>query len=142
MVSKENKQTKESDLKNLFFLFFIVSICSLVMFVYLWRNIRMANLEFEIDHLKKDKKKLYLEVESLNISIARYTNPEKIEKILKQREIYLPVRTGKRIVTVKLPPLDLGKDFDKSPDKSADKNQGKGSGKNIKTETENYEGIK
>ncbi|MDH4262667.1 MAG: FtsL-like putative cell division protein [Spirochaetia bacterium] len=101
------KEIKESDIKNIFFLFFVVSVCTLLMFIYLWRNIQMANLEHEIEQLKKDKKKLSLEVESLNISIAGHTSPEKIEKILQQHDIYLPVRTGKHIVTVKLPPLNL-----------------------------------
>jgi len=104
------KETRESDLKNMLFLFMVVSVCTLLMFIYLWRNIQMANLEYEIERLKKNKKKLYLEVEALNISIARFTNPEKIEKILQQHDIYLPVRTGKRIITVKLPPLNLDKD--------------------------------
>ena len=107
-----NKESRESDLKNLFFLFFVVAVCSLVVFIYLWRNIQMANLDYDIEMLKKEKKKMNLEVESLNIKIARYTNPEKIEKILQQHDIFLPVRTGKRIVTVKLPPLDLGPDFE------------------------------
>jgi cell division protein FtsL len=109
MISKDKKEIKESDVKNLFFLFFVVSVCTLIMLIYLWRNIQMANLDYEIDRLKKNKKKLYLEVESLNLSISRYTTPEKIEKILKEHDIHLPVRTGKRIVTVKLPPFDAGK---------------------------------
>lgn len=68
----------------------------------------MANLDFEIERLKKEKKKLHLEVESIHVSITQNTSSEKIEKILAENEIFLPVRTGKKIISVELPEFSPG----------------------------------
>lgn len=101
------KESKYEDLLNLGFIVFLVLLLSFFIFIFLWRNIQMANLELEIENLKKEKKKLHLEVESIHVSITRNTTPEKIEQILSDHEIYLPVRTGKKIISIKLPPADI-----------------------------------
>lgn len=67
----------------------------------------MANLDYEIENLKKEKKKIYLEVESIRLGINSSSAPDKIEKLLHDHEIYLPLRTGKKIISVKLPPVDV-----------------------------------
>ncbi|MDH4198868.1 MAG: hypothetical protein OEV66_00665 [Spirochaetia bacterium] len=103
---RQNSKAAKEDIKNLFFLLFIVSVATFLIFIYLWRNIQMANLDMEIEHLKKEKKKLLFEIEAIHASIASTTTPERIEKLLKEHEIYLPVRTGKSIISVKLPPMN------------------------------------
>lgn len=105
MFTKKEPETDKEDIKNLIFLFFVVTIATFLIFIYLWRNIQMANLEMEIEHLKKEKKKLFFEIEAIHTSIASSTNPERIEKMLREHEVYLPVRTGKSIISVKLPPM-------------------------------------
>lgn len=101
--SLNHTNQKQDEFQNLLFLFFVVSVLSLVFFIYLWRSIQFANLEFDIYRLEKEKKKLYEEVESLKLSVANYSTVSRIEKLYRSRFGYLPVHTGKSIVTLELP---------------------------------------
>ncbi len=98
---------EHNDLPNLLFILFIVVLVSLVAFAATWRNIRFANLLYEISRVEKEKKEIYEEVEKLRLRVANYSTPKRIEKLYRDKMGYFPVQAGDRIVSVQLPEIHL-----------------------------------
>ncbi|MES0488802.1 MAG: hypothetical protein ABUK01_02350 [Leptospirales bacterium] len=105
-----NSKIKDGDLVNLLFLFAVAAVFTLFVFIHLWRNIQFANLSYDIEILTKEKKKLFMEVEGLRLSMANYSNIIRVEKIFREELGYLPLEIGKRIVTLELPSLNLSRE--------------------------------
>ena len=102
------KKADSGEIQNMLFILGLVLFFSLVAFVHTWRHISFANLVYEITELKKEKKEIYKEVESLRLRVANYSTPERIEKLYRDKLGYFPVTAGDRIVSLKLPEIHLG----------------------------------
>lgn len=100
---------EHGDLGNLLFILAAVSLVSLIAFAGTWRNIRFANLLYEISRLEKEKKEVYEEVEKLRLRVAEYSTPERIEKLYRDKMGIFPVQASDRIISVELPEIKLPK---------------------------------
>ncbi|MCS6984465.1 MAG: hypothetical protein NZM25_04965 [Leptospiraceae bacterium] len=94
---------RRSDLKAMLSLAAIFFAVFLVVFFYLYRNIQMANLRYELKKLARQERRLYLEVEELRLKVAKYSSAERMEKLFREKYGYLPVHLGQKIVTLELP---------------------------------------
>lgn len=104
------------DVKVLFSSALVVILLFMLIFGYLFRNLQMSSLRYEISRLKKKEKKTYLELESLRLQVARYSTASRIETLFKEKYGYLPVQIGQRITTLQLPdvindPMESGKNL-------------------------------
>jgi len=95
----------KKDLHNVLFVIAVAMGIGLMLFLYTWRNMEFAHLEYEITQLKLKKKDLYNDVETIRVGIASYSTPERLEKLYREKMGYLPLVEGKKIVTLKLPSL-------------------------------------
>lgn len=94
-----------SDLRNLLSVSILIIFINLIVFGYLWRNIQMSTLKYEINRLKKQKKQLYLETEELRFKVARFSRASRLEKLFKEKYGYVPVQVSQKITTLKLPKI-------------------------------------
>lgn len=99
----ELSSDSKSDLKSMFSVAAILLVAFLVLFFYLYRNIQMATLRYEIKKLEKQERALYLEVEELRLKVARFSRAERIERLYRGKYGYLPVQLSQKIVTLELP---------------------------------------
>lgn len=83
----------------------IVAVFTAIMFGYLYRNIQISTLKYEINRLQKKEKELYLSVEELRLSVARYSRASRVEKLFKDQYGYVPVQVSQKITTLSLPEL-------------------------------------
>lgn len=111
MMNTEPSQKNEhvEQLLNMIFLFFVVLTFSGIVFLYTLRNIRHADLLYEISMLQKEKQKIQTEVDNLRLSVANYSTPDRIEKLYRDRLGYFPLRIENRIQTLRLPEIDEAK---------------------------------
>lgn len=100
---------KHEDLKNLLALSLIVFLIGGIVFAFLYRNIRMAIVTYEIERLKKDRRAIYIEMEELRLQVARNSSADRMEKLFREKYGFLPVEVSQKISTYILPQLDLKK---------------------------------
>ena len=93
---------KKIIIENMIFVVLNIFIVFILVFIYVLRNIQFANLDYQIQILKKEKKKLFEEVEELHVIVADYSKTSRIEKLYREKYGYLPVQTGKKIITLEL----------------------------------------
>lgn len=111
---------KHEDLKNLLALSLIVFLIGGIVFAFLYRNIRMAIVTYEIEGLKKNRRAIYIETEELRLQIARHSSADRMEKLFREKYGYLPVEVSQKISTYILPQLELKKAADEpDPPKAA-----------------------
>jgi hypothetical protein len=99
-------QEKHQDLKNLVALSMIILLIGGIVFAFLYRNIRMAIVTYEIEKLKKDRRKIYIETEELRIQVARHSSADRMEKLFREKYGFLPVEISQKISTYILPRLN------------------------------------
>ena len=122
-MTKPEKQ-KNPEIGNMLFILVLMFLFSTVSFFYTWRNIHFANVLYEITKLKKEKKVVYKEVEDLRLRVANYSNPERIEKLYRDRMGYFPVTAGDRIVSLKLPEVIIPQAFSENPNIGSKEDEG------------------
>lgn len=103
---------KHEDLKNLLALSLIVFLIGGIVFAFLYRNIRMAIVTYEIERLKKDRRAIYIEMEELRLQVARNSSADRMEKLFREKFGFLPVEVSQKISTYILPQLELRKNTD------------------------------
>ncbi len=108
---------KYEDLKNLIALSVIIILIGGIVFAFLYRNIRMAIVSYEIERLKKDRKAIYIETEELRLQVARHSSADRMEKLFREKYGFLPVEVSQKISTYVLP------QFDAKPTADADASQ-------------------
>lgn len=101
---------KYEDLKNLVALAVIIILIGGIVFAFLYRNIRMAIVTYEIERLKKERKAAYIETEELRLQVARNSSAERMEKLFREKYGFLPVEVSQKISTYILPPFDTKSD--------------------------------
>ena len=106
-ASKTETSTTRGTFINMLFLFVLVFVFTGMIFLYTLRNIRHADLLYDISMLQKEKEKIRTEIENLRINVAAYSTPDRIEKLYRDRMGYFPLRVGNRIQTLKLPSLGI-----------------------------------
>lgn len=101
------KQTeKHEDLKNLVALSLIVFLVGGIVFAFLYRNIRMAIVTYEIEGLKKERRAAYIETEELRLQVARSSSADRMEKLFREKYGFLPVEVSQKISTYILPQIE------------------------------------
>jgi len=103
---------KYEDLKNLIALSVIIILIGGIVFAFLYRNIRMAIVTYEIERLKKDRKTAYIETEELRLQVARHSSADRMEKLFREKYGFLPVEVSQKISTYVLPQFDAKPDAD------------------------------
>ncbi len=101
---------RRADLKRMGAAFALVATTSLMLFTYLWRNVQMSNLRYEISRMKKERRALYLDVEKLRIAVAKHTTASRIDEVIRQQQGYLEVRLSAKITSLKLPRVEVEED--------------------------------
>jgi uncharacterized membrane protein len=81
---------KYEDLKNLIALSVIIILIGGIVFAFLYRNIRMAIVTYEIERLKKDRKAAYIETEELRLQVARHSSADRMEKLFRENTVFFP----------------------------------------------------
>ncbi len=109
---------KYEDLKNLVALAVIIILIGGIVFAFLYRNIRMAIVTYEIERLKKERKAAYIETEELRLQVARHSSAERMEKLFREKYGFLPVEVSQKISTYILPPFDSKRDEDTEPNQT------------------------
>jgi hypothetical protein len=97
---------KYEDLKNLVALSLIILLIGGIVFAFLYRNIRMAIVSYEIERLKKDRRTVYIETEELRLQVARHSSADRMEKLFREKYGFLPVEVSQKISTYILPHID------------------------------------
>jgi hypothetical protein len=97
---------KYEDLKNLVALSVIILLIGGIVFAFLYRNIRMAIVSYEIERLKKDRRAIYIEAEELRLQVARHSSADRMEKLFREKYGFLPVEVSQKISTYILPQID------------------------------------
>ncbi|MDH5719940.1 MAG: hypothetical protein OEZ13_04880 [Spirochaetia bacterium] len=92
---------------NLFVIFIFVFLIHLIVFAYLWRNIKVSTLKYEISRLEKEKRKLFLKSEKLRLTIAEYSTISRVEKLFRERYGYVPLEISGKISTLELLPVKI-----------------------------------
>lgn len=100
---------KYEDLRNLVSLSFIVLFAGGILFAFLYRNIRMAIVSYEIEKLKKERRAAYIETEELRFQVARHSSADRMEKLFREKYGFLPVEVSQKISTYILPQLERNK---------------------------------
>lgn len=106
------QREKYEDLKNLIALSVIIMLIGGIVFAFLYRNIRMAIVTYEIEKLKKDRKAAYIETEELRLQVARHSSADRMEKLFREKYGFLPVEVSQKISTYVLPQFDAKPDGD------------------------------
>lgn len=101
------QREKYEDLRNLVALSVIVFLIGGIVFAFLYRNIRMAIVSYEIERLKKDRRAAYIETEELRLQVARHSSADRMERLFREKYGFLPVEVSQKISTYVLPPIDL-----------------------------------
>lgn len=96
---------KYEDLKNLVALSLIILLIGGIVFAFLYRNIRMAIVSYEIERLKKERRAAYIETEELRLQVARHSSADRMEKLFREKYGFLPVEVSQKISTYILPEL-------------------------------------
>jgi len=99
-------KSRFTQLFNMVFLFAVALFFTGVVFLYTLRNIRHADLLYEISMLQKEKQKIHTEIDNLRLNVANYSTPDRIEKLYRDRLGYFPLRIENRIQTLRLPVLE------------------------------------
>jgi len=99
--------TKHQDLRNLLGLSVLIFLLGAITFAFLYRNIRMAIVGYEIDQLKKERRAIYLETEELRLQVARQSSADRMEKLFREKYGFLPVEISQKISTYILPQLEI-----------------------------------
>lgn len=97
---------KYEDLKNLVALSVIILLIGGIVFAFLYRNIRMAIVTYEIDRLKKERRAAYIETEELRLQVARHSSADRMEKLFREKYGFLPVEVSQKISTYILPQIE------------------------------------
>lgn len=97
---------KYEDLKNLVALSMIVLLIGGILFAFLYRNIRMAIVTYEIEQLRKERRHIYIETEELRLQVARHSSADRMEKLFREKYGFLPVEVSQKISTYILPQID------------------------------------
>lgn len=97
---------KYEDLKNLVALSVIILLIGGIVFAFLYRNIRMAIVSYEIERLKKDRRAAYIETEELRLQVSRNSSADRLEKLFREKHGHLPVEVSQKISTYILPQID------------------------------------
>jgi len=100
---------KYEDLRNLVSLSFIVLFAGGILFAFLYRNIRMAIVSYEIEKLKKERRAAYIETEELRFQVARHSSADRMEKLFREKYGFLPVEVSQKISTYILPQIERTK---------------------------------
>ncbi|HRP68630.1 MAG TPA: hypothetical protein PLY93_03795 [Turneriella sp.] len=100
---------KYEDLKNLIALSFVIVLSAGILFAVLYRNIRMAVVTYEIERLKKERRKIYIETEELRIKVAQHSSADRMEKLFREKYGFLPVEVSQKISTYILPRIEQKK---------------------------------
>ena len=106
----------EQDIKPLLSSGLIIVLIFLLVFGYLYRNIQMSTVRYEISRLKKQEKTVYLELEDLRLQIATYSTASRLENLFQEKYGYLPVQLGQRITTLKIPEVKRDPDLESTLD--------------------------
>ncbi len=96
---------KYEDLKNLVALSMIVVLIGGILFAFLYRNIRMAIVTYEIEQLRKERRNIYIETEELRLQVARHSSADRMEKLFREKYGFLPVEVSQKISTYILPEI-------------------------------------
>lgn len=105
---------KHEDLKNLLALSLIVFLIGGIVFAFLYRNIRMAIVTYEIERLRKDRRAIYIETEELRLQVARNSSADRMEKLFREKYGFLPVEVSQKISTYILPQLERKRNTDEA----------------------------
>lgn len=97
---------KYEDLKNLVALSVIILLVGSIVFAFLYRNIRMAIVTYEIERLKKERRAAYIETEELRLQVARHSSADRMEKLFREKYGFLPVEVSQKISTYILPQIE------------------------------------
>jgi len=97
---------KNEDIKNLVALSLIVLLVGGIVFAFLYRNIRMAIVSYEIDGLRKERRAAYIETEELRLQVARSSSADRMEKLFREKFGFLPVEVSQKISTYILPNIE------------------------------------
>ncbi|MDH5716368.1 MAG: hypothetical protein OEZ22_01880 [Spirochaetia bacterium] len=103
----EKSEKIKTDVFNLMVIVFLAAIVNLFIFAYLWRNMKISVLRYEISKLKNERRDLFLESENLRLKIAEYSTPSRIEKLFREKYGYVPLEVGKKISSLKLAPIQI-----------------------------------
>lgn len=106
---------KFEDLRNLVALSVIVLLIGGILFAFLYRNIRMAIVTYEIEQLRKERRTIYIETEELRLQVARHSSADRMEKLFREKFGFLPVEVSQKISTYILPQLDYKSSGDFPP---------------------------
>lgn len=105
-AEKENSMWNANyreDLKNLISILALVLILFLLVFGHLYRNVKMAELRYEVERQEKKKQQLQLDVQSLRFQVARYSRMDRVDTLFRDRFGYLPVQLSRHIMTLQIP---------------------------------------
>lgn len=108
-ISMHKQSEKHEDLRNLVSLSFIVLFAGGILFAFLYRNIRMAIVTYEIEKLKKERRAAYIETEELRFQVARHSSADRMEKLFREKYGFLPVEVSQKISTYILPQIERTK---------------------------------
>jgi hypothetical protein len=97
---------KYEDLKSLVALSLIIFLIGGIVFAFLYRNIRMAIVSYEIERLKKERRTVYIETEELRLQVARHSSADRMEKLFREKYGFLPVEVSQKISTYILPQIE------------------------------------
>ena len=101
-------EEKKKDLKKIISVFLMVSLMTFLLFSFLWRNIKMSQIRYEIYRLSKKKEKLFFKMEKLRLQVSTTATANQIEELVRSEMGHLPVKVSEKITLVKLPEINSG----------------------------------
>ena len=81
-----SKILNNEELRVMFLWLFIVIGISFFFFIYLWRNIEMSLLKYDIQKLKDKKNTLLIDIENNHLKISQYLPLSHIEEVVKNNQ--------------------------------------------------------
>lgn len=100
------QRDRYEDLRNLVALSILLFLIGGILFAFLYRNIRMAIVSYEIERLKKERRAVYIETEELRLQVARHSSADRMERLFREKYGFLPVEVSQKISTYVLPQID------------------------------------
>lgn len=101
----EVESDKQEDLKAMLSATTIIIAVGFFIFSYAWRNIKMANLNYEIRKLSSKRKDLYYSVEKIRLQISGKATAAKIDEMIRGELSHLPFQPASKTTIIKLPKI-------------------------------------
>lgn len=130
MQHEHKKVKRENNLQPLLMLIGLMFLFFLFLTSYVYRNIEMSRVKYDINRLKKKRMQLYLEVENLRLSTAQESTVYRIDTLFRERYGNVSVDLGANITSIELPEIVEAAPLD-SPQNELKKNSTKNPAKNL-----------